>query len=151
MEPSFWKAPNNLSPWTVPLICSVCYFPPSLLLSVQFPMLCSGRCGQKSHVLSLSITALNSKGRDSGSPWVRCPLWTNQLWGEVCVCYYENMAAITTGEKAGGTVSRKLGSGGDGGWGGGCQSNTQINQAVMHGEVPTSNLLWIWRPFLSKR
>lgn len=56
------------------------------------------------------------------------------------------MAAITTGEKAGGTVSRKLGSGGDGGWGvggGGCQSNTQIDQAVMHGEVPTSNLLWI--------
>lgn len=117
MEPSFWKAPNNLPPWTVPLICTVCYFPPSLLLSVQFPMLCSGRCGQKSHVLFLSITALNSQGRDSGSPWVRCPLWTNQLWGEVCVCYYENMAAITTGEKAGGTVSRKLGSGGDGGWG----------------------------------
>ena len=65
MEPPFWKAPNKLSPLTVPLICSVCYFPLSLFLSVLFPMLCSGRCSQKPHVISFSITAQNSQGRDS--------------------------------------------------------------------------------------
>ena len=53
------------------------------------------------------------------------------------------MAAVNIGEKDTRNSFQKVGVRWRW-WGvGSCQSNTQINQAVMHGDVLTSNLLWI--------
>ena len=153
MEPPFWKVSNNLSPLTVPLICSVYSLPPSLLLPVLFPMLCSRRCDPKSHVLSLSNTALNSEGRDSD--WLSLgqvsPVGQSAVRWTVCMLLWKHGCSNHSG-KGRRKSFQKIGVG----WwlwvgGGGCQSSTQINQAVMHREVPTPNLLWFWRHFPSKR